>query len=303
VAINSEITYPGFLDLPERLTNFEFAKVVILCLPYEASTTYGKGTEKGPEAIVKASHHVETYDEELKSEPCEVGINTQMPIKTFDRVPEKAVNQITQACEILLSKNKFVVGLGGEHTVTVGLVQAFKKYFPDMWVLQLDAHSDLRDSYRDSQYNHACVMARIGELCPFVGVGIRSSIQDELDYLRPPSNLVYAYQMNENKAWPELVLSQLGNPVYITIDLDFFDPAVLPSVGTPEPGGFFWYETIRFLRKVIQSRRVIGLDVVELCPKSDVMAPDFFAAKLIYKLIGYVFEDKLSSSANKNLDY
>lgn len=294
---------PNFLDLPKKLTNCELAEVVILCLPYEASTTYGKGTEKGPEAILRASQHVEIYDEELKTETCQIGICTEAPIETFDLMPEKAVKQITQACEIFLNKNKFVVGLGGEHMVTVGLVRAFKKHYPNLWVLQLDAHSDLRDSYMDSPFNHACVMSRIGNLCPFVGVGIRSSIKNELNFLKEPSKIVYAYEMNQNQAWPELVLSQLGDPVYITIDLDFFDPAVVPSVGTPEPGGFFWYETISFLRKVIQTRCIIGFDVVELCPKTEHIASDFYAAKLIYKLIGYIFKAMPNCTTEKHLDY
>lgn len=292
----SNLTLQNFLDLPENLANFENAQVVVLCLPYESSTTYGKGTKKGPQAILQASQHLETFDEELNTEPCQIGIATQMPIQIFDNVPEKSVKQIAEACENLLKMNKFVVSIGGEHTVSIGLVQAFKKHFPNMWVLQLDAHSDLRDIYMDSPLNHACVMARIGELCNYIGLGIRSSIKNERDFIKEPSKLVYAYEMNQNPDWPKEILAHLGGPVYITIDLDFFDPAVIPSVGTPEPGGFFWYETLCFLRKVAKSRQILGFDVVELCPNPKFIASDFFTAKLIYKLIGYIFENKASQA-------
>jgi len=266
--------------------------VVVLGVPYEASTTYGKGAAGGPQAIIEASSQVEFYDEELDTEICEIGIATEMPFRKFDPDPERAVNQIAAACGRLLAQKKFVVGLGGEHTVSLGLVQAFKKLYPDMWVLQLDAHSDLRDRYHDSPFNHACVMARIQELCPYFGLGIRSAIKGEREFLRPPSQILYAYEMYQNPNCAELVLEKLGNPIYITIDLDFFDPAFVPSVGTPEPGGFGWVETLSFLRKVVESRKILGFDVVELSPRPGFAASDFWAARLVYKLIGYIFASK-----------
>ncbi len=186
-----------------------------------------------------------------------------------------------------------MVGLGGEHTVTVGLVRAHKTFYPEMWVLQLDAHSDLRQQYHDSPLNHACVMARVQEMCPFVGVGIRSGVAGERGALKAPATLFYAHEMYRNPSWAEAVLQKLGDPVYVTIDLDFFDPAEAPAVGTPEPGGFHWIQTLEFLRQVAQSRRIIGFDVVELMPRPGLPASDFFAAKLIYKLIGYIFADQL----------
>ncbi|HEX9655214.1 MAG TPA: agmatinase [bacterium] len=284
----------NFLDLPDELSRPEKAQVVVLGVPYEATTTYGKGTSLGPQAIIAASSQIEFYNEELDAEPCQIGIATDMSLTQFDPNPEKAVQQMSAACERWLSAKKMVVGLGGEHTVTVGLVRAFKKFYPDLWVLQLDAHSDLRTEYHESPLNHACVMARVQEMCPFVGVGIRSGIAGERTALKPRSALIYAHEMYSNRNWIETVLNKLGGPVYITIDLDFFDPAEVPAVGTPEPGGFHWVETLDFLRRVVQSRRVIGFDVVELSPKAGFAASDFFAAKLIYKLIGYVFADKLA---------
>lgn len=282
-----------FLDLPEDLANFDDAEVVVLSIPYEASTTYIKGTKEGPKAILQASSQVEFYDEELGLEPCRIGIATQEPFERFDQEPTGALQQIGAVCERLLRTNKFVVALGGEHTISVGLVRAFKKFHPNLWVLQLDAHSDLRNRYENSSFNHACTMARIGEFCPFVGVGIRSGIRDERTLISAPSKLVYAYEMNQSTNWQDDVLQTLGESVYLTIDLDFFDPAVMSSVGTPEPGGFNWFETIDFLRKVIHSRKIVGFDVVELSPQPGSIASDFFAAKLVYKLLGLIFEDKL----------
>jgi agmatinase len=281
--------HTNFLDLPADLSNPETARAVVLGVPYEATTTYGKGAAHGPHAIIAASSQIEFYDEELDAETCRIGITSDMSLRRFSSEPAKAVQQINDACERWLAKKKFVVGLGGEHTVTVGLVRAFKKFYPQMSVLQLDAHSDLRDEYHGSPFNHACVMARVQELCPFIGVGIRSGVAGERASLKPPSALFYAHELYHNNNWVETVLEKLGDPVYITIDLDFFDPAVVPSVGTPEPGGFHWVETLGFLKQVIRSRQVIGFDVVELAPRPGFPSSDFFAAKLVYKLLGYVF--------------
>jgi len=285
-----------FLDLPPEQADLGDARAVILPLPFEATTTYGKGTGRGPAAIIEASTQVELYDEELNEEPCQIGIATARPPEGFSSDPEEAIAQISAACEVLLERGKFVVGLGGEHTVSVGLIRAYSKYFPDVRVLQLDAHSDLRDIYQGSKFNHACVMARVSEICPYVGVGVRSGVAGERAVLNPPSRLIYAHEMRRNTEWVEEVVGALAGPVYITIDLDFLDPSIMPSVGAPEPGGFLWYETLEFLRQVINSHTVVGFDVVELSPKTDLPASDFLAAKLIYKLLGYLFEDELEKS-------
>ena len=279
----------NFLDLPPELSNPDTSKVVVVGFPYEATTTYGKGTAKGPEAIIEASSMIEFYDEELDAEPCQIGIATDMSLGRFSADHKEAVQQMSMACEQWLSKKKFVVGLGGEHTVTVGLVRALKRIYPNLWVLQLDAHSDLRDEYQGSSFSHACAMARIQEMCPYVGLGIRSALKGEQSWLKPPSKVIYAHKMHRDRNWAEAALQTLGDPVFITIDLDFFDPSAVPSVGTPEPGGFQWVETMDFLKQVIRTRKVVGFDVVELCPKPGFAASDFFAAKLIYKMLGYVF--------------
>lgn len=278
----------NFMGLSEDLAAYDKARAAVLCVPYEATTTYGHGTGQGPAAILEASQQVELYDEELDAETCEIGIATVAP---FEDPPKdgRFRAHLTEVCDGLLSDGKFVVSLGGEHTISAPLVEAFKKHYPNLWVLQLDAHSDLRDRYQGSPWNHACVMARIAELCPYVGVGIRSGVRGERGQLKPPSRLFYAHEMRRTADWPDRALEALGDPVYVTIDLDFFDPADAPSVGTPEPGGFHWYETLAFLRRVIASRNVVGFDVVELSPKPGFPASDFLAAKLVYKLLGYKF--------------
>lgn len=296
-------TMPNFLELPPTLCDFATSKAAIVAIPYEATTSYGKGTAGGPEAIIQASTQVEFYDEELDWEPCRIGISTLRPFDAFPAKPEHAVKQITAGCSELLREDKFIVGLGGEHTVTVGLVAAMKAKYPDLCVLQLDAHSDLRDQYQGSAYSHACVMARILEICPYVGLGIRSSIPGQDAKISPSSHLLYAHEMYRNHNWADWVLRRLGDPVYVTIDLDFFDPSLLPAVGTPEPGGFQWHETLAFLKEIARHRTVIGFDVVELSPKPGWPASDFAAAKLIYKMIGYVFAREMPNTKKKNLDY
>jgi agmatinase len=285
----------NFLGLESKLSHYPNARVAILPLPYEATTSYGAGTKHGPAAIIKASQQVEFFDEELNLEPCQVGIATAKAPAFFKKNKKsqgaQAVNLIADACRKLINDGKFVIGLGGEHTVTVGMVQAMHEKYPDLWVVQLDAHSDLRDQYAGSPYSHACAMARVNEFCPFIGLGIRSGIIGERERLKPPSRVYYAHEMRQLGAtqWMEEVFSLAGTHVYLTIDLDFFNPAEMPAVGTPEPGGFGWYESLDFLRELFIRREVVGCDVVELMPLKGVSGADFFAARLAYKLIGYKF--------------
>jgi agmatinase len=281
----------NFLGLEPKLSDYANARVAILPLPYEATTSYGAGTKRGPAAIIKASQQVEFFDEELNVEPCEVGVAT-VKAPVFGKLSGAgAVKKIAASCRKLLNDGKFVIGLGGEHTVTVGMVQAMQEHYPDLWVVQLDAHSDLRDEYAGSPYSHACAMARVVEFCPLVGLGIRSGISGERERLAPPSRIYYAHEMREMSAarWMEEVFSFVGPRVYLTIDLDFFNPAEMPAVGTPEPGGFGWYETLDFLRELFSRREVVGCDIVELMPLRGSPAADFFAARLAYKLMAYKF--------------
>ena len=279
----------NFLGLSKELSTYKTSQAVVLPLPYEATTSYGKGTKNGPAAIIKASQQIEFYDEELDLEPCQVGIATAKAPAFGKMTPPKAVARIQESCEKLLRDGKFLISLGGEHTVTVPLVRAFAQKHRDLWVVQLDAHSDLRDSYHNTPYSHACAMARVLEHAKLIGLGIRSGISGERERLKPPSRLYYAHEMLENLNWQEQVFSILGPHVYLTIDLDFFNPAEVPGVGTPEPGGFGWYAALGFLRRLFATREVVGCDVVELLPQRDSAMSDFFAAKLVYKMIGYKF--------------
>jgi agmatinase len=294
---------PAFLDLPPDLTDADRSRVAVLCLPYEASTTYQHGTRNAPAAILTASSQLEVYDEELDCEPCGVGISTLQPISKFSGDPETAIRQIRSECGNIIATGKFIASIGGEHSVTAGLVQAYKEKYHDLFVLQLDAHTDLRDNYQGSSYNHACVMARVNEICPYLGIGIRSAVSGEGQQLNQFSKIMYAHEMITGKSWQQQALSFIHAPVYITIDLDFFDPSVVPSVGTPEPGGFDWYTTLSFLKQIFCNFDVVGFDVVELCPRPGFPASDFLAAKLIYKMIGYKFINNLQAGTKKNLDY
>lgn len=281
----------NFLGLEPNLSNYANARAAILPLPYEATTSYGAGTKRGPKAIIKASQQVEFFDEELNVEPCEVGVATVNPLAFGKLSGASAVKKIAGSCRKLISDGKFVLGLGGEHTVTVGMVQAMHERYPDLWVVQLDAHSDLRDEYAGSPYSHASAMARVVEFCPLVGLGIRSGIAGERERLKPPSQVYYAHEMRQMGAarWMEQVFKLVGPRVYLTIDLDFFNPAEMPAVGTPEPGGFGWYETLDFLRELFSRQEVVGGDIVELMPLRGMPAADFLAARLAYKLIAYKF--------------
>jgi len=281
----------NFLGLEPKLSDYKNAKVAILPLPYEATTSYGAGTKRGPAAIIKASQQVEFFDEELNAESCQVGIATTKAPAFGKASGVKAVKMIADSCRQLLNDGKFVIGLGGEHTVTPGMVQAMHEKYPALWVIQLDAHSDLRNEYAGSPYSHACAMARVIEFCPLIGLGIRSGIIGERERLKPPSRVFYAHEMRQFGAarWMEEVFSLVGTRVYLTIDLDFFNPAEMPAVGTPEPGGFGWYEALDFFRELFARCEVVGGDIVELMPLRGQTGSDFFAARLAYKLIGYKF--------------
>jgi len=281
----------NFLGLEPKLSDYGNARAAILPLPYEATTSYGAGTKRGPAAIIKASQQVEFFDEELNLEPCQIGIATMAAPGLGRASGAQAVKIIAGSCRKLINDGKFVVGLGGEHTVTVGMVQAMHEKYPGLWVVQLDAHSDLRDRYAGSPYSHACAMARVNEFCPLIGLGIRSGISGEREKLKAPSRIYYAHEMRQlgPAKWREEVLGILGKYIYLTIDLDFFNPAEMPAVGTPEPGGFGWYEALDFLRELFVRREIIGCDIVELMPLRGLSGPDFWAARLAYKLIGYKF--------------
>jgi agmatinase len=274
-------------DVPEQYRDQAKAGVVIIPVPFDATSTWIKGADKGPAAIIEASATIENYDIESDSEPYKVGIFTDNPVKE-NSSPEKMVQAVEKRISTHLAKGKFPVLLGGEHSVSIGAIQAQAKKYDKLSILQLDAHGDLRNEYHGSKFNHACVMARAKELCPIVQVGIRSidiSEKRRIDKTR----MFFAEDIFGKSEWIDTVLSLLTDNVYVTIDLDVFDPSIMPSTGTPEPGGLLWYEVLDLLRLVFRKTNVTGFDVVEMCPNPNNKAPDFLAAKLIYKLISYKF--------------
>lgn len=288
--------YPSFLPssnfggIDNIYSDIETSKTIILPIPYEQTTSYKKGTRNGPKAILEASQYIELYDEELEKEPYKAGIHTTGYLEPTAKGPQEMVDVISCVTADLLKKNKPLVFLGGEHSITSGIVKAHCEKYKDLAVLYLDAHADLRDEYQGTKHNHACAAKRIIEYAPLIQVGIRSLSQEEAKFIKENKlNIFWAKDcLNFKEAIPKII-SQLPQNVYITIDLDVFDPSIMPSVGTPEPGGLNWYDVLSLLREVTRTKNVVGFDVVELCPTAGNIAPDFLAAKLIYKLIGYLF--------------
>ncbi len=279
---------PMFLsEVPQKYRDPAKATVVIIPVPYDATSTWIKGADKGPAAIIEASATVENYDIESDSEPYKVGIFTDKPVKESSST-QKMVETVEKTVAQHLAKGKFPIVIGGEHSVTIGAIKAVAEKYKKLTVLQLDAHADLRDQYHGSKYNHACVMARARELCPIVQVGIRSMDVSEKPLL-DKTRAFFSENIFGKTDWIDSAVSLLTDNVYITIDLDVFDPSIMPSTGTPEPGGLGWYEVLELCRRVFHNNNVVGFDVVELCPNKISKAPDFLAAKLIYKLIGYKF--------------
>ena len=285
-----------FGGIEEEYSNFRKAKVAVMQVPYEKTTTYIHGAKNGPAAIIDASAYMERFDDELNQETYRIGIHTMEPLAVEDLPPEEMVQKVYAAFAEVLKANKFPVMLGGEHSVSVGAVKALKEAYPDLSVLQLDAHYDLRDEYHGSRFNHGCAARRISEICPLVQVGTRSLSKEEKDFLAAQANgkvkSISVYDILDMPMWKDMVSNSLSGNVYVTIDLDVFDPSLVPAVGTPEPGGIGWYETIDLLRDISKDKRIVGFDVVELSPIKGQVSSDFLAAKLIYRLLGYIFPSK-----------
>lgn len=277
----------GFGYLHADYCNPENAEIVIIPAPYDQTSTWVKGADEGPYEIIEASGNMELYDIETDSEVYLRGILTDEPVER-DLFPEDMVEIVRHRVEKHLARNRFPVVIGGEHSVSIGAVQAHAANHAELTVLQLDAHADLRDEYEGSKYNHACVMARARELCSIVQVGIRSMSSEENELL-DEERVFFARDIYDNTEWFDDVIAKVSGKLYLTIDLDVFDPSIMASTGTPEPGGLYWYPVLRFLKKVVAERDVVGFDVVELCPNSKNKAPNFLAAKLIYKLLSYKF--------------
>ena len=275
---------PHFLDMDdERMYELDNARYVILGVPYDGTSTFVKGADKGPQAILDASDSLELYDIQYQYEAWLAGIHTDHHDYDF-RTPEAMVQSVYNRMKHFMALGKRPVLLGGEHSVSVGAIRAMAEAHPGLSVLQIDAHADLRDSYHDSPFNHACVMRRAQEVARVVQVGIRNVCTDELPNV-VPENIFYAHLIHNQEDWMDKAIDRLTDDVYITVDLDGFDPSILPATGTPLPGGLQWYPTLSFLGKVFKTKNVVGFDVVELCPQEDSKVSDVFAATLVYKML------------------
>ncbi len=265
------------------------ALFVVVPVPYDLTSTYQPGSRRGPAAIIEASSNMELYDDELKKETYLCGIHTTLPVPIDARGPKNMINLVRKKIARIAALNKIPVMLGGEHSISFGAVQALQKKYSKLTVLQLDAHADLRESYQKSPYSHASVARRIAEICPLIQVGIRSISEEEAKYLLQSNIKSYSADfVLEHNDWYERVCKDLRGDVYVSIDLDVFDPSIMPSTGTPEPGGLYWNNVLRLLKMVSSFCKVRGFDVVELAPLPGVVAPDFMAAKLIYRFMGYI---------------
>ena len=292
----------NFLAIESEFSSFENSKIAILSAPYEHTVSYVSGTKFGPTAILNASQYVEFFDEETNREIYkEHGICTLAPLKLEKKKDEAALQVIYEAVEDLLNRGKFVVTLGGEHTISSATIAAHAKRYPDLSVVQFDAHSDLRAEYQGSKYSHACVMARVCEFLDpkrLVQVGIRAQCREEAEFIRGQGvNTYYAHVVNGLhvkdrtvgllKSWMDDALSKLSEHVYITFDVDGFDPSIMPATGTPEPNGLQWNVVMDFIRRIGRKKKIVGFDVVELAPMKGLHHPDLTTAKLVSKILNY----------------
>ncbi len=289
-----------FLDLPSELTARDAAAAVVFPIPYEATTSYTKGTEWGPAAIIEASSQVEWYDETHGDEPCRKGIHTLPPLDCRG-TPEDVIDRIAREVSSVRSEGRFVLSLGGEHTVSIGCVAGVAVQEDSLTVVHVDAHADLRDEYEGSPWSHACVMRRIVDRHPIVQVGTRSLSEEEAEFVeRKGIPVVSGQDIAEArsdpegvKRWIDTILANIRTErVYLTLDLDSLDPSIMPAVGTPEPGGLLWHEAIALVDALFRHKEVLAADLVELCPIPGFVAPDFIAARLAYKIVGQAIRSR-----------
>jgi agmatinase len=277
-------TYAG---IPEKYGKLENSKIVLISVPFDATSTWQKGADKGFEAFLDASENMELYDIETNSEVYKNGVFIDESIN--EKIsPEKMVEQVHQLVKKYIIKDKFVTIFGGEHSISIGTIRAFKDCFKSLSVLHLDAHADLRDEYDGTEFNHACAVYEASKTTNLIQVGIRSMDISEKEVMNY-DKVFFAEDIFYDESWQDQATEILSDNVFITLDVDVFDPSIMPSTGTPEPGGLLWNETISFLKKVFSEKNVVGFDIVELCPNPNNKAPDFMVAKLYYKMLSYKF--------------
>ena len=279
-----------FGGISEILADYKFAEILLQSIPYDGTSTWIKGADKGFDAFIEASENMELYDIETDSEVYKKGIHILDEISE-NSSPEKAFKAVYQKTKELLKSNKYLTFFGGEHSISIGIVKAFYEKFSNLTVVQLDAHADLRASYLDSPFNHACALYDASKNTNLVQIGIRSMDISEKENMNF-SNVFFAKEMYQNSSWMEKSISKMTNDVYVTLDLDVFDPSIMPSTGTPEPGGMLWNEIIIFLNKLFTKKNVVGFDIVELAPIENIVAPNYLVAKLYYKMLSYKFKDQ-----------
>lgn len=290
----AKISFCGLTD-EEQVIEEPLCGFTVFSAPYDVTSSYIKGACRGAEAIINASTYLELYDEELDVEPAKFGIETKEPLNLKNLSPEEMVAAVEEASAKIVKTGTIPVMLGGDHSVTTGLFRALKEKYNDLSVLHFDAHADMRDSYEGSRYSHACTGKRMADECKVAQVGIRSLSLEEAKFLKTADNVKTYWAKDIKGSLPNNskniygdIDSFLTDNVFITIDLDVFDPSVMPATGTPEPGGLTWYDVLNTIREVAKDKNIVGFDVVELCPIDGMVAPDFMAAKLVYKTMGYI---------------
>jgi agmatinase len=276
-----------FAGIGEEFSGFREAAVLLQPVPYDGTSTWGKGADRGLAAFLEAAENMELYDIETDSEVYRKGIHILEEISEKNS-PEAVYEAAKKRTLELLKTGKFLTFFGGEHSISIGIIESFRQVYPDLTVLQLDAHADLRPSYLGSKYNHACAMHKASRETNLVQVGIRSMDVSEKEYM-DPVRCFFADEIFSDNAWKERSLELMTHQVYLTIDVDVLDPSVMPSTGTPEPGGMDWHQLLEYLKKVFSTKEVVGFDIVEFAPIDSLKAPDFLVAKLYYKLLSYKF--------------
>ena len=293
----SNRTYAG---IPQEYSKLDKAKVVLIPVPYDGTSTWQKGADKGPEAFLQASENMELYDIETDSEVYKEGVFLGETVSGASS-PKEMVNAVHETVKKYINKNKFVTIFGGEHSISIGTIRAFNECFDNLTVLHIDAHADLRPEYEGTKFNHACAVYEASQTTNLIQVGIRSMDIIEksvMDY----DKTFFAHDMLLNEYWIENVIDLMTDNVFITFDLDALDPSIMPSTGTPEPGGLLWYETLDFLKQVFAEKNVVGFDIVELCPNEKNKSSDFLAAKLYYKMLSYKFSDYKEDEFEQEMD-
>ncbi|HRH41636.1 MAG TPA: agmatinase [Pyrinomonadaceae bacterium] len=279
----------------EKYSNFQTARIIVFPVAYEGTVSYGKGTGKGAMAIIDASRNMELYEEETDSEVYKIGIHTSEEFQS-QTTPEKMMEGLYQKSRALVASGKFLCMLGGEHSISVPVIRAHAERYHNLSVLQIDAHADLRDSYDGTPHSHASVMARVVKnmRIPSVQVGIRSISAEEARSLDEnlPTKIFWAKDVVGNTDWIDEAVNSLSDNVYLTIDIDGLDPSLVPTTGTPEPGGLGWYETLILIKTLAEKKRIVGMDLVEFSKTDNSDAPAFLCSKLIYKTLSYIFEDE-----------